>query len=50
VGVGWTKRALHHAMDVDFDAAIRFETEAEIDCFRSPDTRARLQAFVDRRR
>jgi enoyl-CoA hydratase len=50
VGVAWTKRALHQAMDVDFEAATRFETEAEIDCFRSPETRARLQAFVDRRR
>jgi enoyl-CoA hydratase/carnithine racemase len=50
VGVGWTKRALHQAMDVDFDAAMRFETEAELDSFRSPDTRARLQGFVDRRR
>jgi enoyl-CoA hydratase len=50
VGVRWTKRTLHQAMDVDFDAALRFETEAELDCFRAPDTRARLQAFVDRDR
>ena len=26
------------------------ETEAEIDCFRSPETRERFQAFVDRKR
>jgi enoyl-CoA hydratase/carnithine racemase len=50
VGVGWTKRTLHDGLDLDFEAATRLETEAEIDCFRSPETRARFQAFVDRKR
>jgi enoyl-CoA hydratase len=50
VGVAMTKRAIHQSIDGDFDAALRFETEAEIACFGTPATRARLQAFVDRRR
>jgi enoyl-CoA hydratase/carnithine racemase len=50
VGVGWTKRTLHDGLDLDFDAATRLETEAEIDCFRSPQTRERFQAFVERKR
>lgn len=50
VGVGWTKRLLHQAWDTDFATATRSEEEAELDCFRSPDTRERLQAFVERRR
>jgi enoyl-CoA hydratase/carnithine racemase len=50
IGVGWTKRLVHRAWDTDFAAATRSEEEAELDCFRSPDTRGRLQAFVDRRR
>jgi enoyl-CoA hydratase/carnithine racemase len=49
-GVGWTKRTFHDGLDLDFDAAMRLETEAEIDCFRSPETRERFQAFVDRKR
>ena len=49
-GVGWTKRTLNDDLDLDFDAAMRLETEAEIDCFRSPETRERFQAFVDRKR
>ena len=50
VGVGWTKRTLHAALDLDFAAATRLETEAEIDSFRSPETKERFQAFVDRKR
>ena len=50
VGVGWTKRTIHDGLDLDFDAATRLETEAEIDSFRSPETRKRFQAFVDRKR
>ena len=50
VGVGWTKRLLHDGLDLDFDAAMRLETDAEVDCFRSPATRERFRAFVDRRR
>ena len=50
VGVGWTKRTLHDGLDLDFEAAMRLETQAEVDSFRSPETRKRLQAFVDRKR
>jgi enoyl-CoA hydratase/carnithine racemase len=50
VGTAWTKRTLHDSLDLDFDAATRLETEAEIDSFRSPQTRERFQAFVDRKR
>ena len=50
VGVAWTKRAFHDSLDLDFVAATRLESEAELDCFRSPATRERLQSFVDRKR
>ena len=50
VGVGWTKRTLNDGLDLDFEAATRLETEAEIDSFRSAETRKRFQAFVDRKR
>lgn len=50
VGVGWTKRTFHDGLDLDFDAATRLETEAEVDSFRSPETRERFEAFVDRKR
>ena len=50
VGVGWTKRTFHDSLDLDFDGATRLETKAELDSFRSPATRERLQAFVDRKR
>jgi enoyl-CoA hydratase/carnithine racemase len=50
VGVGWTKLTIHEGLDLDFDGATRLETEAEVDSFRSPETRQRFQAFVDRKR
>jgi enoyl-CoA hydratase len=50
VGAAWTKRTLHENLDLDSDAAMRLETEAEIDSFRSPKTRERMQAFLDRKR
>jgi enoyl-CoA hydratase/carnithine racemase len=50
VGLGWTKRTFHDGLDLDFEAATRLETEAEIDCYRSPETRERFQEFVDRKR
>ena len=50
VGVGWTKRTFHDGLDLDFDAATRLETDAEVDSFRSPETRERFEAFVDRKR
>jgi enoyl-CoA hydratase/carnithine racemase len=50
VGVGWTKRTIHDGLDLDFDAATRLETEAEVDSFRSPETKERFRAFVERKR
>lgn len=50
VGVAWTKRGLHNAMDSDFAVATRSEAEAELACFQSPETRARLRDFADRKR
>ena len=50
VGTAWTKRTFHESLDLDFDAATRLETEAEVDSFRSPATRERFQAFVERKR
>jgi enoyl-CoA hydratase len=50
VGTAWTKRTFHESLDLDFEAATRLETEAEVDSFRSPETRERFQAFVDRKR
>jgi hypothetical protein len=50
VGTAWTKRTLHGSLDLDFEAATRLEIEAESDSSRSPETRGRFQAFVDRKR
>ena len=50
VGVARTKQLVHEGLDGDFASATRREEEAELDCFRSPDTRKRLRAFVDRKR
>ncbi len=50
VGVAWTKLGFQRALESDFGAATRSEEEAELACFRSPDTRARFRAFVDRQR
>jgi enoyl-CoA hydratase/carnithine racemase len=50
LGVAWTKRGFHRAMDSDFVAATRSEEEAELACFQSPETRARLRDFADRKR
>jgi enoyl-CoA hydratase/carnithine racemase len=49
VGVGWTKATLHDGLGLDFEAAMRLETQAEIESFRSPETKDRFQAFVDRK-
>jgi enoyl-CoA hydratase/carnithine racemase len=49
-GTAWTKRTLRESLDLDFEAATRLETEAEVDSFRSPETRERFQTFVDRKR
>jgi len=50
VGVAWTKRGFHHAMDAQFDAATLSEEEGELASFRSPDTRARFRQFLERER
>ena len=49
VGTAWTKRTIQESLDLDFEAATRLETEAEVESFRSPATRERFQAFVDRK-
>ena len=50
IGVGWTKLGFHRALESDFAAATRSEAVAELACFRSPDTRERFRAFVERKR
>ena len=50
VGVARTKRLFHDGLDGDFASATRREEEAELACFRTPDTRERLRAFADRNR
>jgi len=50
VGVAWTKLGFHGALESDFAAATRSEAAAELACFRSPDTRERFRAFVERKR
>jgi len=50
VSVAWTKHGFHRALDSDFEGATRDEEEAELACFRSPDTRKRLRDFADRNR
>lgn len=50
VGVANSKRLIHDGLDGDFASATRAEEVAELDCFRSPDTRERLRAFVERKR
>ncbi len=49
-GVAHSKRLLYEGMDGDFASATRAEEAAELDCFRSPDTRSRLRAFAERKR
>jgi enoyl-CoA hydratase/carnithine racemase len=49
VGVEWTKRGFHRALESTFTEATRSELEAEVACFRTADTRARLSAFTARK-
>jgi enoyl-CoA hydratase/carnithine racemase len=49
VAVRLAKRAFQEAADQDFAASLRFEHEAEVECFGDPETRVRLRAFVERR-
>jgi enoyl-CoA hydratase len=50
VGVANSKRLIRQGMDGDFTTATRAELEAELACFRSPETRDRLRAFAERKR
>jgi enoyl-CoA hydratase/carnithine racemase len=50
VGVAWTKLGFHRALEGGFEDATRSEAAAELACFRSPDTRARFRAFLERKR
>lgn len=50
VGVAWTKLGFQHALESDFAAATDSEAAAELACFRSPETRERFRAFVERKR
>jgi enoyl-CoA hydratase/carnithine racemase len=49
VAVRLAKQAFQRAAEQDFAAALRFEHEAEVECFGDPETRARLRAFVERK-
>jgi enoyl-CoA hydratase/carnithine racemase len=49
-GVAWTKLGFIASLEGDFEAATEREAAAELACFRSPETRARFRAFVDRER
>jgi enoyl-CoA hydratase/carnithine racemase len=49
VAVRLAKRAFHQAAEQNFAEALRFEHQAEVECFADPETRARLRAFVERR-
>jgi 2-(1,2-epoxy-1,2-dihydrophenyl)acetyl-CoA isomerase len=50
VGVEWTKRGFHRSLESTFAEATERELEAEVAGFRSPETRARLRAFAERKR
>ncbi len=50
LGVVGTKRGFLDALETEFEAATAAEAEAELACFRTPETRARLRAFADRKR
>lgn len=49
VAVRLAKRGFQQAGERDFAAALRFEHEAEVECFGDAETRARLRAFVQRK-
>jgi len=50
LGVEWTKLGFGRALETDFASATTSEAAAELACFRSPETRERFRAFVDRKR
>jgi len=50
IGVSSSKDLFLRALDSDFASATRSEEEAELACFRSPETRERMAEFVDRKR
>src|SRR5881409_2148874 len=45
-GVRYAKLGLDLAADVDFDAALVSEAEAEVTCFDTEDVRANIRAFL----
>jgi enoyl-CoA hydratase/carnithine racemase len=49
VGLRYIKAGLDLAADVDFHAALAFETEAEVACFETEEFQARLRAFAKRK-
>lgn len=49
VAVRLAKRGFQRAAERDFAAALRFEHEGEVECFRDSETRARLRAFVEQK-
>jgi enoyl-CoA hydratase/carnithine racemase len=49
IGVEWTKRGFHRALESTFAHATESELEAEVACFRQPNTRKRLRAFGERK-
>jgi|SRR5689334_10159101 2-(1,2-epoxy-1,2-dihydrophenyl)acetyl-CoA isomerase len=50
VGVGATKALFYRGLAGDFATATASEEEAELDCFRNPETRQRFQAFIARKK
>jgi enoyl-CoA hydratase len=50
VAVRLAKRAFQLGAERDFAASLQFEHEAEVECFHDSETRARLRAFVERKR
>jgi enoyl-CoA hydratase/carnithine racemase len=50
VGVEWTKRGFHRALESSFAEATQSELAAEVACFRSPRTLDRLTEFGERQR
>jgi enoyl-CoA hydratase len=50
LGVVGAKRGFLDALETDFAAATAAEAAAEVACFRTPETRARLSGFAERKR
>lgn len=50
VGIAHIKDELRRGSDADFEAALLDEEQREIACFETDEVKARLRAFVERRR